>query len=172
MSRAVLEKVKQPGERLFTFEMWPIADDAHGHWFHMPIGARWSAPHASGVLTVDAVVLLQGTTPWVAWWVSHADEMRLEVDICLPPARTAQVWRFVDLELDVFRYRDSGRVTLEDRDEFDEAVAAGVILHDTAALAERTAEEVGAVLTKGEQGWILRGWELLDGLVSSRAGTD
>lgn len=81
-------------------------------------------------------------------------------------------WRFVDLELDVFQRRDDGSVTVEDRDEFDDAVRAGTIAPDVARLAEDTARRLQMALICGQEPWVARGWELLDAVVAGEVGAD
>lgn len=165
MTAVVLEKVKQPGERVFTFQMRALASDGHGEWFLLPAGSPWTAPHDAGTLPFDVVLLLATARPWVAWWAPHPGDERLEVDVCLPPERSARGWRFVDLELDVFQRRGSELVTVEDRDEFDDAVRAGAIGEGVARLAEKTARDLERRLTACEESWVARGWELLDAAV-------
>lgn len=157
----VLEKVKEPGGRVFCFEMTPLDADRSGHWFLLPEGGSWTAPHDAGSLPFDVVVLVPEGEPWVAWWVPHPEAWRLEVDVCLPPTRVPAGWRFVDLELDVFSGRN-GQVTIEDRDEFDAAVSSGVITSADAEMAERAASDLARVLTAGAAPWIGRGWDLLE----------
>lgn len=172
MTRVALEKIKHPGARVFGFEMRALAADRFGTWFLMPAGSPWSAPQDAGVMPFDVVLLIGESVPWVAWWAPHPGDARLEVDVCLPPVRTAAGWRFVDLELDVFQRRSDGSVTVEDRDEFDDAVRAGTIGPDAALLAEDTARRLQQALTRGREPWVSRGWELLDAVVVSEVGSD
>lgn len=68
----------------------------------------------------------------------------------------------MDLELDVFRYRDSGVVTVEDRDEFEDARRAGVIDTEAGDLAEQTTRHLERVLGQGSAPWLTTGWSLLE----------
>lgn len=167
-----LEKIKQPGSRVFSFEMRPLASDPHGEWFLLPCGSPWSAPHDTGTLPFDVVLLIKAERPWVAWWAPHPGDSRLEVDVCLPPSRSDHAWRFVDLELDVFKRRGDGGVSVEDREEFDDAVRAGAITHDDARLAEETTRDLERTLARGQETWIARGWVLLDGVVGRRGDAE
>lgn len=79
-----LVKIKRPGGAYcYCLRRW--SDDEHGTWLFGPAGSRWSAPHDDGVLPVDVLVLIAQDRPFVAWWVADPDDMRIELDVCLPP---------------------------------------------------------------------------------------
>jgi hypothetical protein len=157
-----LHKVKRPAG-VFWHDLRPLAEDRDGTWLHGPVGARWGAPHDSGVLPVPVVVLLAPDRPWVAWWVDDPDDRRLEIDVCLPPERTADGWRYVDLELDPVLHESDARVEIEDRDEYDEARSRGWMSPADADLALRTAEDRAEALRRRVEPWQARGWQLLAG---------
>jgi len=158
-----LHKVKRPGG-VFSFDVEEVAADEHGTWLFAPRGSSWVAPHDRGVVPVHALALNGAARHWVVWWVDDPADRRVEVDICLPPSRTADGWMFVDLELDPVRHA-SGVVTGEDRDEFEVACHTGWIAPADARAAERVAETMAAALTSREPPFGDEGWVRLDGLV-------
>ena len=158
----LLVKLKQPGERAFSYACALLQEDHHGSWLLLERGAAWHAPHDQGHLAFPVVVLIPRADWWVAWWVPRSEDERLEVDVCVPAQRRGTGWSFVDLELDVFLHRDSGEVTVEDRDEFDEAVELGVMSPDHAREAERVTGELVRRLEEDTAAWVAEGWALLD----------
>jgi uncharacterized protein DUF402 len=154
-----LHKVKRPGG-IFWFDLQPVTRDHDGTWLRGPAGSRWHAPHDSGTLPVAVVVLLAPGRPWAAWWVDDPADRRLEIDVCLPPERTAGGWQYVDLELDPIRHAD-GRVEIEDQDEYEESYRNGWMTADDAALARTTADACAALLRRRTEPWLERGWQLL-----------
>jgi len=155
-----LEKIKRPGG-VYWFDLIRIGHDEHGTWLRGSIDSPWSAPHDSGVLTVPLVVLLAEGRPWAAWWVADPADPRLEIDVCLPPERTATGWRYIDLELDPIRHENESRVEIEDWDEYEEARRAGWMSAADAELAVATAEDLAAALRRGDDPWQAHGWRLL-----------
>jgi len=155
-----LSKVKRPGG-LFWFDLRFVGRNDHGIWLSGPIGSPWGAPHDAGRLPVDVAVLLSPGRPWVAWWVDDPADPRLEIDVCLPPERTASGWRYVDLELDPVRHEADGRVEIEDWDEYQEWVDAGWMSNPQAHLARQTAEQLAESLSRPAEAWQEVGWHFL-----------
>jgi len=155
-----LSKVKRPGG-LFWFDLTFACRDDHETWLSGPLGSPWGAPHDAGTLSVRVAVLLSPGRPWVAWWVDEATDRRLEIDVCLPPERTANGWRYVDLELDPVRHEADGRVEIEDWDEYQESVDAGWMSGPEAHLARQTAEQLAEALNRPAEAWQEQGWRLL-----------
>ncbi|WP_199512335.1 DUF402 domain-containing protein [Nucisporomicrobium flavum] len=155
-----LEKIKRPGG-VFWFDLQRVGQDDDGTWLRGPVGSPWVAPHDCGTLPMPVVVLLAEDRPWAAWWVGDPADQRLEIDVCLPPTTTGACWRYVDLELDPVLHRPSGRVEIEDWDEYEEAALNGWMNADEAGLAQATAEHCAEVLRRGAEPWIQRGWQML-----------
>lgn len=158
-----LVKVKRPGG-LFWYEVDAMIDDSDGTWLHGPAGSRWGAPHDSGALSVATLILLHPDRPWVVWWVADPADRRIEIDVCLPPERTDQGWRYVDLELDPVRHEQTSRIGIEDEDEFEESRRRGWMSPAEAGLARHAADDGARMLRQRDQSWSARGWRLLDTL--------
>ena len=161
---ARLVKVKRPGGP-FWYDLEVSTEDAHGSWLYGPVGSRWGAPHDEGHLSVPALVLLHPDRAWVVWWVADPSDRRIEIDVCLPPERTGEGWRYVDLELDPVRHEQSSRTEIEDEDEYARSVRQGWMSPDEATLARRAADDGDRMLRQRDQSWSARGWHLLDALV-------
>jgi hypothetical protein len=151
-----LHKIKRPAGT-FTFDVEPVAEDEHGTWLSALQGAAWTAPHDTGTLRFDVLLLISDTRYWVGWWVDDPEDRRVEVDVSLLPSRTSDGWSFVDLELDPLRHQ-SGLIEIQDEDEFDAACRDGWIRPDEAAIARATADELRDSLTTrqppfGDEGW-------------------
>jgi hypothetical protein len=158
-----LHKIKRPAG-VHRFDVLLIGTDEFGTWLFAPRGAGWQAPHASGRLGFDVLVLLASGRPYVAWWCADPDGRRLEIDICLPPEPAADGWTFVDLELDVFRHEDTAWTEIVDQDEFDVACRAGLIDQEAAHLALATANELHAHLRGQVEPFGHAGWRKLTAL--------
>lgn len=155
-----LHKIKRPGG-VFWYDLEQAGQDRDGTWLHGSAGSPWGAPHDCGLLSVPVVVLLAAGRPWVACWVGDPADRRLEIDVCLPPVPTGAGWHYVDLELDPVLHEPSGRVEIEDWDEYDQARRNGWMSEDDATLARTTAERCAEALRQGTQPWLRRGWQLL-----------
>jgi uncharacterized protein len=128
-----------------------LGSDDHGDWVGAPTGTLNARPGAHFVSAVDAVTLVPRAET-LAWslptfqapgiWCS------LYVDIATPATWDGRHLRSVDLDLDVIR-GDTGRVWIDDEDEFaDHRVAFGYP-EDVAAAAVAAAEQVHADVTAG-----------------------
>jgi hypothetical protein len=162
-----LDKIKRPGG-VFEFDMQVALNDAEGTWLFYPVGCTWRAPHDSGTMPFNAIVLVAPGQPFVTWWVDDPSDRRIEIDVCLPPIESASGWSFIDLELDPVRHEADGRVEIEDLDEFHEAVARGWMSSDDAAVAKATAERMAAALAQRTEPWGDQGWEQLRRFVDRR----
>jgi Protein of unknown function (DUF402) len=155
-------KVKRPGGT-FWWDFEPALEDEHGTWLYGPIGSRWCAPHEEGRSAVSALVLLHPDRPWVVWWVDDPADRRIELDVCLPPERTEEGWRHVDLELDPVRHERDFRIEIEDEDEYESSVREGWMSSEEARLARRAADGGARMLEHLDQPWSA-GWRLLTAL--------
>lgn len=162
-----IDKIKRPGG-VFEFDMQFVAEDADGIWLAYTQGATWRAPHDTGTMPFDAVVLLRLGEPFVTWWVDDPSDRRIEIDVCRPPVVTDAGWSFIDLELDPVRHEFTGRIEIEDEDELQEACAHGWIDAQDEATARATADAMAEVLARGVEPWGDRGWQHLDDITSGR----
>jgi hypothetical protein len=158
-----LDKVKRPAG-IFAFNMEEACVDDLGTWLFYGIGATWRAPHDTGTMPFDALILIQPNRPFVTWWVEDPEDRRVEIDVCLPPVPTDAGWSFIDLELDPVRHERTGVVEVEDWEEFDEAAARGWMSQEDAVIARTTAQEMAAALTRSIQPWGDEGWARLERL--------
>ena len=161
-----IDKVKRPGG-VFEFDMEVVAEDHHGIWLGYTQGASWRAPHDTGTMPFDAIVLLRPGDPHVTWWVDDPADRRVEVDVCRPPVETRDGWSFIDLELDPVRHELTGAVEIEDDDEFRDACDQAWISADEADVATTTAKALAAALLDRTEPWGETGWLRLRQLLAS-----
>jgi len=155
-----LRKIKRPGG-VFNYEVTHITEDEFGVWLLLPRGSHWNAPHSSGTLRFDCVLLLKPEQYWIACWANDPSNRRLEIDVCLPPQREPNGWSYVDLELDPVRH-ENGFIEIQDRDEFDAACCDGWIAEDDARIANSVASTLETALHTREEPFGDEGWRRLD----------
>jgi hypothetical protein len=160
-----IDKVKRPGG-VFEFDMELVEADHDGIWLGYTTGANWRAPHDTGTMPFNSIVLLRPDDPFVTWWVDDPADRRVEVDICRPPIETPVGWSFIGLELDPVRHELTGAVEIEDDDEFQEACVRGWITAEEAALATATAQDLATALTRRIEPWGETGWRRLRELLA------
>jgi hypothetical protein len=159
-------KVKRPAGPGW-FDVRLVLEDDDGTWLHGPAGTPWSAPHDEGHLLVPVLLLLHPERPWVVWWVGDPADRRIELDVCLPPVRTAEGWQYVDLELDPVRHEQECWIEIQDEDEYLESVRQGWMTAEDAGLARRTADDGARLLRDPEQPWWSDGWRMLSSLTEN-----
>ena len=158
----LIEKVKRPDGR-GRWGAYVVAEDEHGVWLYTPQGSIFQATKDGVVSTCSAGeprppgVSVLHLVPPSAWWfarwqVSPTGVSALAIDICTPATFDAgeRRWEYVDLELDLFKSSD-GVVGIFDQDEFDDAVTAGEITPEEAAVCEATAAALDARLRRHDE---------------------
>lgn len=103
-------------------------------------------------------------TRTVRGWCGGVDDpadRRIELDVCLPPERTAEGWRYVDLELDPVRHEQEHWIEIQDEDEYQDSVRQGLMTPAEADLARRSADEGARLLLRPDQPWWSHGWRML-----------
>lgn len=143
--------------------MVQVEGSAQGIWLWYPVGSTWRAPHDHGSMPFDALLLVSPDS-CVTWWVDDPADKRIEIDVCLQPVETPTGWSFVDLELDPVRHEATGRVEVEDRDEFEDAVARGWMSTADAAFARANASALENALLTRREPWGHEGWDPLEHL--------
>jgi hypothetical protein len=127
-----------------------LGEDVHGVWVGAPAGTLLSRPGASLVTDQAQVTLVPRDEPFVATFyapggLAHCD---VYVDITTVPVWSPTEVTAVDLDLDVVRGW-SGRVWVEDEDEF----AAHRVRHaypgDVVRLAASSCERVRVAVEQG-----------------------
>ena len=117
---------------------YEVGRDEHGTWLYTPEGSRYRGtshdgtvgecfagqPHEPGLHVMQLVP--SGNEWWFGHWKVFGGRRTLSIDVCTPTVRAGDEWAYVDLELDLYKSSD-GTVGVFDRDEFEEAVAHGLI---------------------------------------------
>jgi uncharacterized protein len=143
---------KWPDLPHWEFDAVRLGADALGHWVGVPAGTWLAKPAAGFHAWCDHVVLL----PHDAWWVAtiYGDEPDRPVDVYVD-ITTPCVWAddestvtAVDLDLDVIK-GPTGRVWVDDEDEFAEHQVTLDYPSDLVASAVRSCEHVLRAVTEG-----------------------
>jgi hypothetical protein len=109
---------KWPDTPHWQFTMRALGEDAHGLWVWAPPGTpaqRGSDPPAT--FSNPGVKLITPDRWWTAIW-NAGGKHELYVDIATPVEWDGSRATFIDLDLDVTRYRATGEVAVLDEDEF------------------------------------------------------
>ncbi len=143
MTPARIAFTKWDGGAHWAYEALRLGADEHGTWLGAPRGTRVARPGARFVAAYDRVALVPDGAGFLASFYPDvsAAPVRIYVDITTPPQWDAAVVRSVDLDLDVVRDR-SGRVFVDDEDEFAEHRVRYGYPDEIVRLAERTCAEV------------------------------
>ena len=157
-----------PGERVrvvmtkwghrphWHFEAVHLGSDEHGDWLGFPAGSTMARPGASYVAPVDQVCLVpragdEALRGWVATFHAAGGPLHTYVDMTTPPTwdLTGDVAELnaVDLDLDVIRGL-TGRVWVDDEDEFARHRVELGYPEDAVTLAVATAERIEAAVTE------------------------
>ncbi|GAB3772033.1 hypothetical protein FB382_003006 [Nocardioides ginsengisegetis] len=132
-----------------------LGSDHHGDWVGIPGGTFMSRPGAEYVAQVDQVGLVPARTlpeesrGWLATFHARGGPVRVYVDMTTPPVWDGPVLRAVDLDLDVV-CGPTGRVWVDDEDEFAEHRVAFGYPDEVARLAMTSCDRVQAAVTAGE----------------------
>lgn len=115
---------KWGGHPHWEFNASQLGEDEHGLWLAMPPGTFMSRSGVDVVLRHPSVLLLPGTEPYTAMFMTRTREEEpnppvVYVDVTTIPTFDGRTVEAVDLDLDVVRFFDSS-VLLEDEDEFEE----------------------------------------------------
>lgn len=149
----------------WEYDALRLGDDEHGTWLGATAGTLLARPGASFSSPQHFVSLVPHGQPFVATFYApvavtgEASVVDVYVDITTVPQWSDDRVCMVDLDLDVVRAR-SGRVWIDDEDEFaDHRVRFGYPA-DVVRLAARTCDRVHAAVTTGEPPY--------DGVVAAR----
>jgi predicted RNA-binding protein associated with RNAse of E/G family len=127
----------------WEYDALRLGEDRHGTWLGAPHGTPLRRPGAAFVSGWDHVALVPDGAGFLASFYSDASAspVRIYVDITTLPTWDGTVVRSVDLDLDVVRDH-SGRVFVDDEDEFAEHRVRYGYPEEIVRLAERTCAEV------------------------------
>jgi uncharacterized protein len=141
-----------------------LGDDEHGTWLWGAAGRTiYRDDEPLFVTEHDALTLVPPGRWWApSWWIGHP-ELEVYVNINTPAERRGDRIVWVDLDLDVIRFRD-GRVEVVDRDEFEEHQVRYGYPGDLIARAEAVTAEAHELVTRNvppfdglaAAGWIAR----------------
>ena len=134
----------------WEFDAVLLGSDVHGDWIGIPRGTFMSRPGAEYVAPVDQVGLVPAPGPdekrgWLATFHAVGGPVQVYVDMTTPPVWDGPVLRAVDLDLDVVRGR-TGRVWIDDEDEFAEHRVRFGYPEDVSRLAMTSCDRVQAAL--------------------------
>jgi hypothetical protein len=137
---------KWGGRPHWEYDAVRLGDDGHGVWLGVPAGSRLARPGADFLTEHAFVVLVPTDSPFTASFYEDAASsssgwVEVYVDITTVPVWDGSTVHLVDLDLDVVKGR-SGRVWVDDEDEFaDHRVRYGYP-HEVVALALESCQRV------------------------------
>ena len=123
-----------------------LGTDEHGLWLGLPTGTVWSRPGHEAPWTFPAALLVPDDG-YVARFLrrvpteAEPDPVTVYVDVATTPCRHEDLVSAIDLDLDVVRHA-SGRVWLDDEDEFEEHAARWSYPDEVRARARATADRL------------------------------
>lgn len=157
-----VEMTKWGGTPHWEYAAVHLGTDVHGEWLGLPAGTAYSRPGRRLTIPYDHVTLVPGgpdgsDRPWhlaVFYsgegpaWPGLDSPVEVYVDITTPAVWDGTTLRAVDLDLDVVRGA-TGRVWVEDEDEFAEHRAALGYPDDLVAAALGSCARVERALSAG-----------------------
>ena len=171
MKTTVIRKIKRP-DGIGRWPAYVLAEDSFGSWLYSPMGCRYRGRSGE---TITECEVGQGDrahglpvlhlAPKIGWWFAAWHRLGgaaiIGIDVCTPPTRIDDEWRYTDLELDPHGFGD-GRLELHDEDEFAAACEAGLISASEAAEASAAAAELLQGLREKREPFGRAGWDRLD----------
>ncbi|MGI9155223.1 MAG: DUF402 domain-containing protein [Marmoricola sp.] len=147
-----IETRKWPDGPHWEFDAVRVGADAHGVWCGIPAGAVLTRPGKTLTAAADHVTLV----PYDEWWLGtfYGTDPERPFDVYVDVA-TPSVWhgedlvRAVDLDLDVIR-GTTGRVWVDDEDEFAEHRVSLAYPDDIVAGAIAACTRLGTAVRAGE----------------------
>jgi hypothetical protein len=142
---------KWGGRPHYEFDTVLLGEDEHGAWLGEPAGTLVSRPGVTFETDQHQVLLLPRDAPFVAGFYAPGGSAHCSVYVDIS---TVPVWRdgavhAVDLDLDVVKAW-SGRVWVDDEDEFAEHRVRYGYPDDIVALACRSCDAVLAAVRAGD----------------------
>ena len=144
---------KWGGRPHWEFDAVLLGSDEHGDWLGIEAGTLMVRPGAEYVAPVAQVGLAPAPGPdedrgWLATFHARGGQVQVYVDMTTPPVWEGSTLTAVDLDLDVVR-GNSGRVWVDDEDEFaDHRVRFGYP-DEVARLAMDSCDRVRAAMLAG-----------------------
>ncbi|WP_182525901.1 DUF402 domain-containing protein [Nocardioides dongkuii] len=125
-----------------------LGGDEHGDWLGFPAGTPYARPGAAFVADVASVTLVPRGGASLPTFHAPGIWCSVYVDMTTEPVWDGAVLRAVDLDLDVIR-GETGRVWVDDEDEFADHKVRYGYPPEVVAMAERTAAEVHDAVLRG-----------------------
>ena len=134
---------KWGGGAHWEYDAQRLGRDDQGTWLGVPLGTSLSRPGAAFETSELQVVLVPDEDPFVATFYRRGELTPCEVyvDITTPPQWSGSAVAVVDLDLDVVRGW-TGRVWVDDEDEFAEHRVSLGYPEEVARMADEACEEV------------------------------
>lgn len=150
---------KWGGRPHWEYDAVLLGTDALGDWIGVTAGTHMSRPGAGFTAPVDQACLVpapgeETDRGWIATfhastgarWAGMSIPVSVYVDMTTPPQWEGHVLRAVDLDLDVVK-GTSGRIWIDDEDEFAEHRVRYDYPDEVSALAMHSCDRVHAALT-------------------------
>jgi hypothetical protein len=126
----------------WEFDAVLLGSDAHGEWLGVPAHTPMARPGAAFTPPVDSVLLVPASGEgWLGTFYAPGFRVEVYVDVTTPARWDGAVLRAVDLDLDVVR-GETGRVWVDDEDEFAEHRLAFGYPDDLVSAASTTCNDV------------------------------
>ena len=144
---------KWGGRPHWEFDAVLLGSDEHGDWLGIEAGTLMVRPGAEYVAPVAQVGLAPAPGPdedrgWLATFHARGGQVQVYVDMTTPPVWDGSTLTAVDLDLDVVR-GNSGRVWVDDEDEFAEHRVRFGYPDDVTRLAMASCDRVRAAMLAG-----------------------
>ncbi|MEV6522989.1 DUF402 domain-containing protein [Longispora sp. NPDC051575] len=140
---------KYDGSLHWHFTMLRLGEDDHGVWLGAPVGTVFSKADQGPIRTSTSplVTLVPRETWWTASFYGTPARLDAYCDVTTPSRwlHPGEV-TMIDLDLDACRERDTGRVYLDDEDEFADHQVRYSYPPDMIARAGDTADWLTAAL--------------------------
>ena len=111
---------KYPDTVHWHYTMRRLAEDEHGLWIWAPAGTETRRGTEPPTAASSVFLKLLNDTAWHSAIWNEGGKFEVYVDINTPPRWHGDTVTMIDLDLDVVKYRDDGRVAILDEDEFAE----------------------------------------------------
>lgn len=152
--RVRVEMTKWGDRAHWEFDAYFLGSDEHGDWCGVPAGTSMSRPGARYLAPTDQVCLVPADdSPAGTWFLAtfhgRGGPVQVYVDLTTPADWDGAVVRAIDLDLDVVR-GVTGRVWVDDEDEFAAHRRAYGYPDDLVACASTTCDDVHARVVRRE----------------------
>ncbi len=167
----IIRKIKRP-EGIARWSAYIIKEDHYGLWLYSPKGTLFRSQKGSvigecevGQGNRDEGRHVMHLIPNESWWIAVWCLDHIAIDISTPPAFIDGEWHYTDLELDPIAF-STGRIIVEDEDEFSDACHAELIPPNEAIEARTATTTVVEHLRHHNEPYGQVGWHMLNEAIS------